>query len=197
MGKMSSSLLPRLTRCFRPSSRTCVQSSTKIQMLWQMKDWLMTLQVHGFHWALYGLMWPFIYSNSTYQQKHWILVVLVLNSVRKSYNDVKVRIGIKPFIKMIPYLMKCIGIWKEDSMQLKVILIYPFPTEKWVCFYHHFIVNHTITCWISYLIDWCFFFRCDYNIYVVKYTEYMIHDDIGFMSIKLDADRAWLDIASL
>lgn len=64
-------------------------------------------------------------------------------------------------------------------------------------FYYHFTVNHTITYWNSYLIDRFLFFGHDCGIYVVKYVEYMLPNDIGSMSIKFNVGRAWLDIASL
>lgn len=43
----------------------------------------------------------------------------------------------------------------------------------------------------------CSFFRHDCGIYVIKYAEYMLHNDISSMSMKFDAGRARLDIASL
>ncbi|CAA2965068.1 sentrin-specific protease 1-like [Olea europaea subsp. europaea] len=87
----------------------------------------------------------------------WAKVDLV-----KTYNDVKVCIGIEPFVRMIPHLMKYIEISKEDSMELKVDLVFSLPQQK----------N-----------------RHDWGMYVVKYVEYILDDDIGSLSIKFDAGR--------
>ncbi|CAA3026728.1 Hypothetical predicted protein [Olea europaea subsp. europaea] len=40
-------------------------------------------------------------------------------------------------------------------------------------------------------------FNHDYDIYVIKYVEYMFHDAIGSMSTRFDAGRVHLDIVSL
>ncbi|XP_022857134.1 uncharacterized protein LOC111378199 [Olea europaea var. sylvestris] len=94
----------------------------------------------------------------------------LLNSSRKTYNDIKVRIGIEPFVSMLPHLMKCVGIWKKDSMELNVDFDFSLPQQK---------NGH------------------DCGIYVVKYAEYMLHDDIGSMPMKFNAGRAQLDVVSL
>ncbi|CAA2982106.1 sentrin-specific protease 1-like [Olea europaea subsp. europaea] len=85
-------------------------------------------------WAEVDLVFmPILPTNKA----HWMLAVLdikkqtllVLNSARKTYNDIKILIGIDPFVKMIPHLMDRIGIWRKDSnpsandsKELKVVL---------------------------------------------------------------------------
>ncbi|CAA2995615.1 sentrin-specific protease 1-like [Olea europaea subsp. europaea] len=88
----------------------------------------------------------------------------------KTYNGIKVHIGIEPFVSMLPHLIKCVGIWKKDSMELNVNFDFSLPQQK---------NGH------------------DCSIYVVKYAEYMLHDDIGSMPMKFDVGRARLDVALL
>lgn len=76
---------------------------------------------------------------------HWMLAVLdikkrlfiVMNSARKTYNDHKVRLGIEPFVKILPHLMYRIGIWekesgtqRDDHMELQVMLDFSLPQQK-------------------------------------------------------------------
>lgn len=125
-------------------------------------------------WAYVNLVFmPILPTNKA----HWMLAVLdvkkqlllVFNSSRKTYNDIKVLAGIEPFVKIIPHLMKAVGIWKE-LVDLEVKLDFSLPQQK---------NGH------------------DCGIYVVKYAEYMLHNDIGSMPMNFDADRARLDLASL
>jgi hypothetical protein len=56
-------------------------------------------------------------------------MLLVFNSSRKTYNDVKVLVGIEPFVKIIPHLLKATGIWKE-LVDMEVKLDFSLPQQK-------------------------------------------------------------------
>ncbi|CAA3010184.1 sentrin-specific protease 1-like [Olea europaea subsp. europaea] len=87
---------------------------------------------------------------------HWMLGVLdikkqqflVFNSSMKTYNNIKARIGIEPFVKILPHLMKGIGVWKKDSgahlndsIELEVLLDFSLPQQKngYLCDHNFFI----------------------------------------------------------
>ncbi|CAA2993955.1 Ulp1 protease family, C-terminal catalytic domain containing [Olea europaea subsp. europaea] len=131
-------------------------------------------------WILLSTSWvevdlvfiPLLPANKA----HWKLRVLDIKAhtqrVLKSstYNDIKVRIGIEPFVSMLSCLMKCVGIWKKDSIELNMDLDFSLPQQK---------NGH------------------DCGIYMVKYAEYMLYDNIGSMPMKFNAGRARLNVASL
>ncbi|CAA2981258.1 Ulp1 protease family, C-terminal catalytic domain containing [Olea europaea subsp. europaea] len=86
-------------------------------------------------WAKVDLVFiPLLPTNKA----HWTLGVLdikahtlhVLNSFRKTYNDIKVRIGTKPFVSILSHSMKCIRIWKKDFMELNVDLDFSLSQPK-------------------------------------------------------------------
>ncbi|CAA2987287.1 sentrin-specific protease 1-like [Olea europaea subsp. europaea] len=73
---------------------------------------------------------------------HWMLVVLaikkcttsIFNSARWTYPDLHVHASLEPFVRVIPHLMRAIGLWNKDpdnhegdSMKLKIVLGYNVP----------------------------------------------------------------------
>ncbi|CAA2967760.1 Ulp1 protease family, C-terminal catalytic domain containing [Olea europaea subsp. europaea] len=130
-------------------------------------------------WAEVDLVFmPILPTNKA----HWMFAVLdikkqtllLLNSVRKTYNGIKVLIGIDPFVKMISHLIDHIEIWRkdsdpstDDSKELKVVLNSSIPQQN---------NGHNS------------------GIYVIKYVEYMLHDDLGSMPVKFDTAGARLDL---
>ncbi|CAA2958527.1 Hypothetical predicted protein [Olea europaea subsp. europaea] len=79
------------------------------------------------------------------------------------------------FVLGLNHLMRVIRLWTNDpdndegdSIELRIVLDYDIPQQ------HN---GH------------------DYDIFVIKYAEYVLHNDIEFMSKDFDVDRARLDIA--
>ncbi|CAA3001427.1 Hypothetical predicted protein [Olea europaea subsp. europaea] len=102
----------------------------------------------------------------------------LINAVkaRWTYIDLRVRAGVEPFVRVIPHLMRAIGLWNKDldnhegdSMELKIVLGYDVPQQQ---------NGH------------------NYDIFVIKYAEYILHNDLESMPKEFDAARARLDIAA-
>ncbi|CAA3020886.1 Peptidyl-prolyl cis-trans isomerase PASTICCINO1 [Olea europaea subsp. europaea] len=76
---------------------------------------------------------------------HWMLALLdinertmsVFNSARRTYPDLRVRADVELFFRVIPHLMRAIGLWNKDldndegdSMELKSCLVMMFHNSK-------------------------------------------------------------------
>ncbi|CAA2972435.1 Hypothetical predicted protein [Olea europaea subsp. europaea] len=87
-----------------------------------------------------------------------------------------VLLGVDPFVRVIPKLLFALGIWKrtftdpgKDPIVLRILLVDDTPHQQngHVC-----------------------------GIFIIKYTEYILCDDIKSMPMNFDASRARLDIAT-
>ncbi|CAA3027031.1 sentrin-specific protease 1-like [Olea europaea subsp. europaea] len=76
---------------------------------------------------------------------HWMLAILdikermmsIFNSARWTYPDLRVHAGVEPFVRVIPHLMRVIGLWTKDpdndegdSMELRIVLGYDVPQQQ-------------------------------------------------------------------
>ncbi|CAA3029561.1 sentrin-specific protease 1-like [Olea europaea subsp. europaea] len=100
----------------------------------------------------------------------------IFNSARQTYPNLRVRADVEAFVRVIPHLMRVIGLWTKDldnhegdSMELKIVLDYDVPQQQ---------NNH------------------DCGIFVIKYAEYILHNGFESMPKEFDATRARLDIAT-
>ncbi|CAA3001252.1 sentrin-specific protease 1-like [Olea europaea subsp. europaea] len=124
---------------------------------------------------------------------HWMLAILdikertmsIFNSTRWTYLNLRVHAGVEPFLRVIPHLMRVIGLWTKDpdndegdSMELRIVLGYDVPQQQNGYGTFYIFSNH------------------DCGIFVIKYAEYILHDDLESMPKVFDAARARLDIAA-
>ncbi|CAA3006794.1 sentrin-specific protease 1-like [Olea europaea subsp. europaea] len=69
------------------------------------------------------------------KKSHWMLVVLVIKERTMSiFNSAA---GVEPFVRVIPHLMRAIGLWTNDpdndegdSMELRIVLGYDVPQQQ-------------------------------------------------------------------
>ncbi|CAA2961943.1 Ulp1 protease family, C-terminal catalytic domain containing [Olea europaea subsp. europaea] len=100
----------------------------------------------------------------------------IFNLARQTYQDICVHAGVEPFVKVSPHLMRTIGLWTNDpnndegdSMELRIVLGYDVPQQQ---------NGH------------------DCGIFVIKYAEYILYNDLESMPKEFDAARARLDIVA-
>ncbi|XP_022843151.1 uncharacterized protein LOC111366675 [Olea europaea var. sylvestris] len=106
---------------------------------------------------------------------HWMLgqlditnhVLYIYNSSNKSYKDNKVREGVLSLVKTLTHLLKFVGLWKEtsDSIgdksgELHVNIVRGLPQQQ---------NGH------------------DCGVFVIKYAQYLLHNDLGNMPMSFDA----------